>query len=40
VISMSSPLTSMNVEPVDIHLKKEESDVQELFMLLPVRTKE
>ena len=40
VISMSSPLTSMNVEPVDSHLKKEESDVQELFMLLPVRTKE
>ncbi len=40
VISMSSPLTSMNVEPVDSHLKKEECDVQELFMLLPVRTKE
>ncbi len=34
-LSMSSPLTSMNIEPAD---EKEEKD--ELFMLLPVRMKE
>lgn len=40
VISMSSPLTSMNVEPIDCYTEKENCDVQEMFMLLPVRTKE
>ena len=40
VISMSSPLTSMNIEPIESRTEKENCDVQELFMLLPVRTKE
>ena len=40
VITMSSPLTSMNIEPMDSYLAKGEADVSELFMLLPVRTKE
>lgn len=35
-LTMSSPLTSMNIEPV----VDEESDTEEIFMLLPVRTKD
>ena len=35
-LSLSSPLTSMNIEPV----LDEESDTEEIFMLLPVRTKD
>ena len=38
VLSMSSPLTSMNVEPVENDY--EEKGEEEIFMLLPVRTKE
>jgi DNA polymerase-3 subunit beta len=35
ILSMSSPLTSMNIEPAD-----KEEDSEEIFMLLPVRMKE
>ena len=35
-LTMSSPLTSMNIEPV----VDEENDTEEIFMLLPVRTKD
>ena len=38
LMTMSSALTSMNVEPVDN--KYEEQGSEEIFMLLPVRTKE
>ncbi len=37
-LSMSSPLTSMNIEPVDNDYDKNGSD--EIFMLLPVRMKD
>ncbi len=37
-LSMSSPLTSMNIEPVDNDYEKNGSD--EIFMLLPVRMKD
>ena len=40
VLTMSSPLTSMNVQPNDCYLAQGKGDVDELFMLLPVRTKE
>ena len=35
LLSMSSPLTSMNIEPAN-----KEEDSEEIFMLLPVRMKE
>ena len=35
-LTMSSPLTSMNIEPA----KSENEDTEEIFMLLPVRTKD
>ena len=35
VLSMSSPLTSMNIEPADA-----DGDCEEIFMLLPVRMKD
>lgn len=38
VLTMSSPLTSMNVQPVENNY--EESGKEEIFMLLPVRMKE
>lgn len=38
VMSLSSPLNSMNITPVENSY--EENGVEELFMLLPVRTKE
>ena len=34
-ISMSSPLSSINIEPAD-----DDTDVEDLFMLLPVRMKD
>ena len=37
-LTMSSPLTSMNIRPVDNDY--EANGIDELFMLLPVRTKE
>ena len=40
VLTMSSPLTSMNIQPRESYLAKGKEDVDELFMLLPVRTKE
>jgi len=39
VLSMSSPLTSMNIEPADCH-DAPDSDENEIFMLLPVRMKD
>ena len=36
VLSMSSPLTSMNIEPVN----GEKEEDEEIFMLLPVRMKD
>ncbi|MBO5203305.1 MAG: DNA polymerase III subunit beta [Clostridia bacterium] len=38
VLSMSSPLTSMNIEPEENNYEENGSD--EIFMLLPVRTKD
>ena len=38
IMTMSSPLTSMNITPIEN--KYEEQGSEELFMLLPVRTKE
>ncbi len=38
VLSMSSPLTSMNIEPENNSY--EENGIDEIFMLLPVRTKD
>ena len=38
LLSLSSPLSSMNVEPYEAVYK--ENGIDELFMLLPVRTKE
>ncbi|MBE6667922.1 MAG: DNA polymerase III subunit beta [Ruminococcaceae bacterium] len=35
ILSMSSPLTSMNIEPADV-----DGDCEEIFMLLPVRMKD
>ncbi len=43
VLSMSSPLTSMNIEPVrcfEAKKNQEEMDEEEIFMLLPVRMKD
>lgn len=43
ILSLSSPLTSMNIEPVRCYEAKkngEESETEEIFMLLPVRMKE
>lgn len=43
VLSMSSPLTSMNIEPVACYEAKkngEASEEEEIFMLLPVRMKD
>ena len=43
LLSMSSPLTSMNIEPMECHEKKaagESMDEEEIFMLLPVRMKD
>ena len=39
VLSMSSPLTSMNIEPVECH-DAPDSEESEIFMLLPVRMKD
>ncbi len=39
VITMSSPLTSINIEPIESHTE-ENNEVEQIFMLLPVRTKE
>jgi DNA polymerase-3 subunit beta len=38
IIHMSSPLTSINIEPIEN--AQENAEIEELFMLLPVRTKE
>lgn len=43
VLSLSSPLTSMNIEPLRCHEAKqngEEPEQEEIFMLLPVRMKD
>ncbi len=43
ILSMSSPLTSMNIEPFSCYEAKkngEELDEEEIFMLLPVRMKD
>lgn len=39
VITMSSPLTSINIEPIESHVEADSKN-HEIFMLLPVRTKE
>ncbi len=43
ILSLSSPLTSMNIEPLRCYESKkngEESEEEEIFMLLPVRMKD
>ncbi|MBQ9086725.1 MAG: DNA polymerase III subunit beta [Clostridia bacterium] len=48
ILSMSSPLTSMNIEPVESHHNRKDAkkvlmgevEEEEIFMLLPVRMKE
>ena len=40
VITMSSPLTSINIEPIESRVEQEDDSYEQIFMLLPVRTKE
>lgn len=40
LIHMSSPLTSMNIKPIENAEYSEDAEKDEIFMLLPVRTKE